>query len=251
MLSLSRLEAQQVRVTQVEGQALYGALDSEPKQSVAAGQTFGPGTFSVAAAGIVYLTSFDGSELRLSDGGTLHYEGDDTAPQGNTLRSNYRMRQGKLLLTIRLAPQPPHRYRVVLPSASAGLDGGQCVICMHGEDTLIFVARGEVAVRRAPAQQAAGPSPAKKGEPLFGALPESGGAPETETDGPKTLVANGKVGVVNVQGDMHVVPLSALQASSQTCLLSSFKEKGGGGSAKAGTGPDAGTIAGPVVSPTQ
>jgi hypothetical protein len=56
--------AEQVVVTGVAGQVLFGA-GAVPWKLVKAGERFGAGTFSAGSNGILYLSTFDGSELRL------------------------------------------------------------------------------------------------------------------------------------------------------------------------------------------
>jgi hypothetical protein len=245
-----------VRVTGVEGQVLYGARDERPTVAVRAGQAFGPGTFSAGTNGILYLSAFDGSELRLSETGTLHYDGDDQlcrleGPGGN-LRSNFHLLQGKAQITIRFPARPRHCYQVKLRKASASTAQGQCVMCMHGASTFLFVARGRLMVTTEP-----GPDPlVLDREPTYGAVPVMGGGlASSPADRPQILVGDGTVGVIGIDGHLHSEALSSLSAGTQTCLLSGLHlhvVEGGGKS----TGPDSENppISPPshlIVSPTE
>jgi hypothetical protein len=251
-------------VTAVEGQVLYGAGDAIPLQSVKAGQKLGPGQFSVGNDGILFLSSFDGSELRLGESGTLTYDGDDHLCRmdgpGMNLRSNFHLKQGKLQITIRFAAQPPHCYHVLLKHGQASMANGQCVMCMHGDGTYLYVARGSLAVSGDTEPEA---NPVAEGEPIYGAKP--GTVPTLkplQPDRTQLLVGNGQVGVVSVDGGMRMQPLSALAAGTQTCLLSNLEPnvvEGGGGMKSTGPDTSGPPTNGPpghfprrfVVSPTQ
>ena len=232
---------------------LYGAGHAPPIQPVKTGQVLGPGTFSAGNDGVLFLSSFDGSELRLGEAGTLTYDGDDRLCRmegpGMNVRSNFHLRQGKLLVTIKVASQPPHCYHVALTHAQASMADGQCVMCMHGAGTYLYVARGQLAVTGDADPNA---NPLAHGGPVYGARP--GSVPPLapmQPDRTQVLVGNGKVGVVGVDGGVRMLPLSALAAGTQTCLLAGL-EPDVDGSGKASNGPDAGSPPQPnVVSPAQ
>jgi hypothetical protein len=253
-----------VRVTGVEGRILYGAGGGLPTQVVKSGQEFGPGTFSAGNDGILYLSAFDGSELRLSETGTLTYDGDDRlGPREGAerdARSNFHLRQGKAQITIRFTTAP-HWYHLVLSRATASIAQGQAVMCMHGTGTYVFVARGRLAVTDEPAPPPVSkprrePEPIKPIGPFYGAVPAGHDTlASPAADQTQWLVGNGKVGVIGIDGDLRIEPLSALTAGTQTCLLAGFKPAMAEGAAKA-TDPDTDAVPRkfrrfPVVSPTQ
>ena len=134
-----------MRVDGVEGQVLYGAGDRAPTCRSRRGRRLAAGTFSAAANGILYLSTFSGSELRLAEAGTLRFDGvEEPCPMtiAWAWRSTFRLLGGKLRVTIRNPESPPHCYRIVLPGGSASVESGLCVMCNHGGGTYLFVARG-------------------------------------------------------------------------------------------------------------
>jgi hypothetical protein len=242
------LHAEQVVVTGVAGQVLFRA-GTEPGRAVTAGLRLGAGTFSAAANGILYLSTYEGSELRLGESGTLRYDGmEDRCPleKPSGLRSTFHLLAGKLEVTIKVPTQPPHCYRIILPRAQASVSRGQCVMCMHGQDTFIYVARGQTIVTGGNPPE---PIPAVQVGPLFGAVPGAGQglAALAPAGGSQILIGSGRVGTIDVDGRLGNQPLSAVTASTQTCLLAGFNPDVAAGSGKkSGFSPDAS-----IVSPTQ
>jgi hypothetical protein len=239
----SPLTAETVRVDGVEGRVLYGAGDRTPSVPVKAGQTLPAGTFSADANGILYLSTFSGSELRLAESGTLRFDGvEEPCPVGHDAghRSTFRLRQGKLRVTIRHPESPPHCYRIVLVSGSASVESGQCVMCRHGEGTYIYVARGVTMLARASAPLASPP----RGAEAVAITP----VPHTDVvvEKPIMLTGNGSVAVLESGGAIRVRALSAVSAATQNCLLAGFKAD-----AASGDSAHPADASGPVVSPTQ
>jgi hypothetical protein len=229
----------------VEGQVLYGAGDRTPTVPVKAGQTLQAGTFSADANGILYLSTFSGSELRLAESGMLRFDGvEEPCPVGHDAghRSTFRLRQGKLRITIRHPESPPHCYRILLTSGNASVESGQCVMCRHGEGTYIYVARGVtmLALSRASAPLASHPH----GAETVAITP----VPHTDVvvEKPIMLTGNGSVAVLESGGAIRVRPLSTVSAATQNCLLAGFKAD-----AASGNSAHPADASGPVVSPTQ
>ncbi len=211
-------------------------------QPVKAGQKLGPGRFSAGNDGVLFLSAFDGSELRLGETGTLTYDGDDHLCRmegpGMNLRSNFHLQQGKLQVTIKLAARPPHCYHVGLRHGQASMANGQCVMCMHGGGTYFYVARGSLAVSTHADRDA---RPLTEDEPIYGATPAAVPALQPlQPDRTQVLIGNGQVGVINVDGRLQMLPLSALAAGTQTCLLAGLEPHVAEGNGKASNGPDVG-----------
>ena len=146
-----------VQVDGVEGQVLYGAGDAAPSVPVQAGQRLTEGTFAAAANGILYLSTFAGSELRLAEAGTLRFYGvEEPCPMADhaARRSTFRLLGGKLQMTIRNPASPPHCYHIVLAGGGASVGSGQCVMCIHGTGTYMFVSRGATLLAGVPLQGA-------------------------------------------------------------------------------------------------
>ena len=142
------LRAEQVVVTGVAGQVLFWTI-APPGRVVKAGERFGAGTFSAASNGILYLSTFEGSELRLGESGTLRYDAIEDKclvehPPG--ARSTFKLLQGKLEVNIKVPSRPIHCYRITLAHAQASVGQGQCVLCMHGGGTFVYVARGQTMI---------------------------------------------------------------------------------------------------------
>jgi hypothetical protein len=214
-MSLS-LRAERVQVISVAGEVLYGPGDRTPSTPVKTGESLEAGTFSAAANGILCLSTFSGSELRLAEAGTLHFYGTEEfchleRQAGN--RSTFRLLQGKLRVTIGQPATPPHFYRVMVQRGSnASVESGQCVMCLHGDGTYVFVARGRTILSGA--NETAGSS----------IVPRTEGAAITRIEGaaekpPIILTGNGKVGFLGWDGGIVIEPLSMIGAAAQTCLL--------------------------------
>jgi hypothetical protein len=229
----------------VEGQVLYGAGSRTPGMPVKTGQTLAAGTFSAAPNGILYLSTFSGSELRLAESGTLRFDGvEERCPLGHQMgnRSTFRLLAGKLRVTIRHPESPPHCYRIVLTRGSASVESGQCVMCMHGEGTFIYVARGVTML--AALNEPAPRTPPSSGPEAVTITP----VPQTQVviEKPAMLTGNGMVGVLERNGAIRVRPLASVSAATQNCLLAGFK-------ADAASGDSAHPVdaSGPIVSPIQ
>ena len=80
------------------------------------------------------------------------------------------------MVTVRDQGHPPNSYRVVFDRGSALMGVGQCVLCMHGEGTYVYVARGRVR--------------------LLGESANAGPA--------QMLTADGSIGVLEKDGTMRV-----------------------------------------------
>lgn len=260
-------EGETVQVDGVEGQVLYGAGRDTPSVPVKVGQILPAGNFSAAANGILYLSTFSGSELRLAEAGMLHFYGvEDPCPMAPSAgrRSTFRLLGGKLWVTIRDPETPPHCYRIMLKGGDASVESGQCVMCSHGDGTYLYVARGITLL-----SGSVGPT---AGAHLLGAPinPEAVSiAPQPHTDvlahKPTTLTGNGNVGWLDANGGIQMNSLSAIGAAAQSCLLAGLHidaaASGGRNPVDASRRPftsDAGTAPAPVlhfqrfvVSPTQ
>ena len=247
------LRSEEVLVTAVNGQVLFGPKNMLPMLPVRTGQRLGAGLFSCAGNGILYLSTFDGSELRLSESGTLRYDATDDLcrmERQNGKRSTFRLLKGKVQINIKFPTTPPHCYHVILPQAEAAVSHGQCVMCMHGGGTFLFVSHGNVVVTdREPT------NPLQDlHTPIYGALPTTSpaaGPARTLTpiraDHSQIVVGNGQVGVIGIDGDLRVQPLSALSAATQSCLLAGFNPAVvAGGSGKKSSPDDS-----DVVSPSE
>jgi hypothetical protein len=222
------LMAELVQVTGVEGQVLYGAGDRTPTVPVKAGQMLAAGTFVVASNGILYLSTFSGSELRVAETGTLRFDGvEEPCPVENHAghRSTFRLLQGKLLVTIRHTETTPHCYRIVVRRGNASVESGQCVMCMHGDGTYVYVARGRTMLSGS--GESPGLVPPPRGAPTAVMAP----ARQTEIviERPsRLLTGNGKIGLLQNNGSILVMPLAAVSAPTQSCLLAGFKSDGAG-----------------------
>lgn len=249
-----------VQVDGVEGQVLYGAGDAAPSVPVTAGQRLTEGTFAAAANGILYLSTFAGSELRLAEAGTLRFYGvEEPCPMADHAgrRSTFRLLGGKLRVTIRNPESPPHCYRIVLAGGSASVESGLCVMCSHGAGTYLFVARGATLLAGVPLQGA----PREPG--AMALAPER--QPAAAVHRPAMLTGNGNVGWLGGDGVVVVQPLSAIGAAAQTCLLAGLQpdlaasgKRNPVDASKRPFVPDAAPVPGPVfslrrliVSPTQ
>jgi hypothetical protein len=164
-------------------------------------------------------------------------------------RSTFHLLAGKLQVNIRYSATPPHCYDIVLAKAQAAMSQGQCVICMHGSGTYIFVARGNMMVTSNPPDG----SPLEEPEtPLYGALPNAApaGLHPIQQDKGRMLIGNGQVGSIDVNGGVNVRPLSGVAAATQTCLLAGFNPKvADSGGKKAGFSPDASSTPTVVIPP--
>ena len=231
-----------VQVVGVEGQVLYGAGEGQPGTPVKVGQLLNAGTFSASGNGILYLSTFAGSELRLAESGTLRFNGVEQPVERSTgHRSVFRLLAGKLRVTIRYQQSPPHSYRIELTRGSASVESGQCVICTHGDGTYVFVARGKTMMRGGAAAGVT-TQPATSPAALAAASHPDGAAAER----PILLRSNGSIGLLDQNGDVRVRPLSAVSAATQNCLLSGFNPDAAGGGSHNPV-----DSAGPIVSPIQ
>jgi hypothetical protein len=214
---------QQVHVDDVQGQVLYGAGAAVPRILIKAGQTLGPGTFCACTSGTLSLSAAPGSVLRLNEMGTLRFLGEipcATGPMPGT-QSRFQLEQGKLTVMIREPGNPPHCYRVDLHRGSLLMETGLCVMCMHGDGSYVFLARGRASL-------------------------------QSTTTAAKTAVmslsGNGKVGVLANDGEVEVRPLWTVASATQNCLLAGFKPDGAGGSLGGSHPVDANAA---IVSPIQ
>jgi hypothetical protein len=226
----SSLRAEQVLVQRVEGQVSYGAGDSQPTVPVKAGQRLSAGIFSASDNGVVYLSTFAGSELRLGQSGTLRFEGTEEACQmghAASRRSTFRLMQGRLRVTLHYIGPPAHCYRIELEHGIAFVESGQCVMCMHGFGTYIYVARGVTLM--ANAAQLAPVSAVTLSAARVTTRSEIATTPAIAT---KVLTGNGNVGVVGTNGSEQVEPLSAISLGEQNCLLAGLNAEGAGASGR-------------------
>jgi hypothetical protein len=223
------LRAELVQVVGVEGQVLYGAGDSAPSVPVKPGQTLEAGTFSAASNGILYLSTFPGSELRLAETGTLRFYGvEEPCPVENHAghRSTFRLLQGKLLVTIRHQETPPHCYRIVVRRGNASVESGQCVLCMHGDGTYVYVARGRTMLSEMGETSGLVPHPRSAEVAAIAPVRQT----EIVIERPfRMLTANGMIGLLQSDGSIRILPLAAVSAATQSCLLAGFKSDGAGG----------------------
>jgi hypothetical protein len=218
-------------VQRVEGQVSYGAGDSRPTVPVKAGQRLSAGIFSASDNGVVYLSTFAGSELRLGQSGTLRFEGTEKPCQmGHTagVRSTFHLMQGRLRVTIHYTGLPAHCYRVELQHGIASVESGQCVMCMHGFGTYIYVARGVTVMANA-AQPAAVQSVVLSAPRVPAENTARAVTPVTTT---RVLTGNGNVGMVEADGSAQVEPLSAISTGEQNCLLAGLNAEGSGASGR-------------------
>ena len=229
---MGRLSAETVRVEGIEGRVLYGAGDSTPTVPVKAGQVLGPGTFSASSNGILYLSTFTGSDLRLAEAGTLHFDGvEEPCRMEHAIgrRSIFRLLQGKLRVTIRYPETPPRCYRIVLTRGAASVESGQCVMCMHGDGTYLYVARGVTWLA------GSGRPAAPAGVEIRASTPAL--RSEVIVQKPVRIEATGSVGLLDSDGTVRVRPLSVVSTATQNCLLAGFKPDTAGGGSPAPVDP--------------